>query len=268
MGLVDKIKNFFYDEEEIEVKKPTVKEEPKKVAVAEEPKPKVEDEPKKNQPVKGNVEDAVSERELFRSEPTFKFPVIFEEDDFVEEKKKNNRINVLDYENNKAREVKSVQPESKKNFAPSPIISPVYGVLDKDYKKEDVTVKEDKFINLYDSTKKIDIDTVIQKAYGRHQEEPKKEEETNILLNIKQEESPIDLFKDIKEGETRIERREKKKITEIETEVETAADEDKTPSNEERLKSIDELLESTNERDFYTLVDSMYKSVEEGENEQ
>ena len=52
----------------------------------------------------------------------------------------------------------------KKAFTPTPIISPIYGILDKNYKKDDVVTKKE--IRLSSAPKKIDLDSVREKAYG------------------------------------------------------------------------------------------------------
>ena len=54
--------------------------------------------------------------------------------------------------------------DSRTHFTPSPIISPIYGILDKNYKKDDVVTKKE--IRLSSAPKKIDLDTVREKAYG------------------------------------------------------------------------------------------------------
>ena len=53
---------------------------------------------------------------------------------------------------------------SKKAFTPTPIISPIYGILDKNYKKDDIVTKKE--IILSSAPQKIDLDTVREKAYG------------------------------------------------------------------------------------------------------
>lgn len=56
--------------------------------------------------------------------------------------------------------------EEKTIFKPSPIISPVYGVLDKNYRKEDVVSKKDSpFRSSYERTN-VSVDDVRKKAYG------------------------------------------------------------------------------------------------------
>ena len=134
--------------------------------------------------VKEEVNEA-SDRSLVDTKENFKFPIIFEEDDFKEEKRRTKSINVLERENTKYEpEIRREAKPQKKVFKPSPVISPVYGVLDKNYSKEDITSK-DGLLN--DSEDKIDIDYVIKKAYGS---------DTTLKEENKEEDTKIDLFKE------------------------------------------------------------------------
>lgn len=229
MGLFDKLKNVFIEEDEEEYVPPVVE---KKEEVKKEI-PKIEEvKVKETIPVS---EHTFSDRELLDVGEKFKFPIIFEEDDFKEERKRTKSINVLEREHTKyepeiKKEIKSV----KKTFKPSPVISPVYGVLDKNYSKEDITTK-DGLVNDYDA--KVDIDYVMNKAYG----EVKTREEKHKNL----EEKPLDLFE------------EKTSVIEV-----TVKEEVPVNDFDEKIKSIDELLKDTNQDDFYSLVDSMYKDEE------
>lgn len=56
--------------------------------------------------------------------------------------------------------------EESTHFKPSPIISPIYGILDKNYKKEDVVPKREIRITSSYSKDKITVDDVREKAYG------------------------------------------------------------------------------------------------------
>ncbi|MDD2490283.1 MAG: hypothetical protein PHY26_03425 [Bacilli bacterium] len=264
MKILDKVKNFFYDEEEVEVpaekmKEPTIKKEPKK-------KPKKEEQLKEKETVEmaENVDDIISERELFKSETTFKFPIIFEDDDLETEKTKNKSMNVLTVENNN-KEVKKEQLEKKK-FMPSPIISPVYGVLGQNYNRDCNSTDNDNLLNLYENTDPIDIDTVIGKAYGRKQEETVVIEKDSVIKD--NEVNEIDLFKDFGE-EKEVVKTTKDIITDTELKNKDNNEEefkgDYQMVEETRLNSIDELLASTDEQDFYKLVDSMYENEEEKE---
>jgi hypothetical protein len=255
MKLIDKIKNFFYDDEEVAVPKQNPKKEENEVK--EDVKPSKEDSKSKTVEPKANVEDIISERELFRSEPTFKFPVIFEEEDFVEEKRKNNRINVLDQENNKIIK-SSIGIEEKHVFKPTPIISPIYGIIDDGNGDNDKKVKENSLLHLYESSKTVNLDQVIEKAYSKIKTESENNKDKGLFFNLKEEE-PVDLFKDMKEDEKNKDMPEKEHV-EIDVEVNNNY---VFNANDEHLKSIDELLENTNDQDFYTLVDNMYKNEEE-----
>lgn len=70
------------------------------------------------------------------------------------------------YSNKDYKPLYSYGEENKKVFKPTPIISPIYGILDKNYKKEEVVDrKEVKKSSSYASTK-MDIDSVRRKAFG------------------------------------------------------------------------------------------------------
>lgn len=237
MGLFDKLKNVFMEDD--------FEEEPVKSV------PKVE-EIKKEEPVIQKrerelpVEDTFSDRELVNSKENFKFPIIFEDEDFKEEKKKTKSINVLERENTKYEDlIKRDTKPQKKVFKPSLVISPVYGVLDKNYSKEDITTKDG---NRVTNDNGVDIDTVIKKAYGEEvvtkTREEKREEENKTVDAFKEEETDIKSLT-IEQAETKANEREV----------------------DDKIASIDELLNDTNtDDDFYSLVDSMYKN-EEGDKE-
>lgn len=246
MGLFDKLKNIFiedeFDEEPISVPKKIEKVENIEIKenVIEKEKPK-------------DIENTFSDRELLESNEKFKFPIIFEDDDFKDERKKTKSINVLERENNKYEpEIKrEVRPQQKKVFKPSPVISPVYGVLDKNYSKDDISSK-DGLLN--DSSLKVDIDSVMKKAYG--EDKIMSREEKNKV----EKSENTNLFDDLKDLETDI------SSNEIMSESDILLNDTKNDEIDEKIKSIDELLKDTTDEDFYSLVDSMYKD-EEGEEE-
>ena len=237
MGLFDKLKNVFMEDD--------IDEEPVKSV------PKVEEIKKEEKVIQKRerelpIEDTFSDRELVNSKENFKFPIIFEDEDFKEEKKKTKSINVLERENTKYEDlIKRDTKPQKKVFKPSLVISPVYGVLDKNYSKEDITTKDG---NRVSNDNGVDIDTVIKNAYGEEvitkKREEKREEENKTVDAFKEEETDI------------------KSLT-IE-QAETKANEKEV---DDKIASIDELLNDTNtDDDFYSLVDSMYKN-EEGDKE-
>lgn len=250
MGLFDKLKNVFLeDDEDFDNDIPAVKEKVTKSEpiIKEEPKEEIKKEP---EPVIKKIEDEkVKEKKLSDTNENFKFPIIFEDEDFKEEKKKPKSINVLERENNNSvvntnsskYDVEKIMPSKPQKFKPSPVISPVYGVLDKNYTKEEIKTKDGLL-----SDSGADIDSVMKKAYGETKvEEPKKEE---VTINITVKDDDVD-----------------KKIEEIKNTVEESIDEDIQDSIEaldERIKSIDDLINDTSDEDFYSLVDSMYNSDE------
>jgi len=225
MGLFDKLKNVFI-EEDFEEDVPVVKTEEKKIETEVV-------EPVEEKKVEIPLRDSNLDMELSDTKEKFKFPIIFEDDDFEEEKKKTKSINVLERENTKYEPERREIKKEKKSFKPSPVISPVYGVLDKNYSKEDITTKD----GLLNDPDKVDIDYVIKKASGEYttREEKNKTEEA------------IDLFK------------------ETEIAVESVEVPEEEISLDEKIKSIDELLKDTTDDDFYSLVDSMYKDEDKGD---
>ena len=178
MKFFNKLKNLFFEEEIIEAPSESIKEE-------------ITCPPTDNkEQIKDNVEDIISERELFKSETTFKFPVIFKEEDFIEEKRVNKNENVLDVEVKKIREQQQKEStKTKPPFKVSPVISPVYGILDKNYKKEDITPREASEMKETSKERKVDVDDVRKKAYGSLTDEIEQELDTadnkGMFFNLK-----------------------------------------------------------------------------------
>lgn len=67
--------------------------------------------------------------------------------------------------------------EEKTYFKPSPIISPIYGILDKNYKKEDVVQKKEIRITSNFTRSNVSVDDVRDKAYGEKKSESNIKEE-------------------------------------------------------------------------------------------
>ena len=60
---------------------------------------------------------------------------------------------------------KKEEPKPKK-FRPTPVISPVYGVLDKNYTKDEVKVQDENSYEIQRPSRKVDFETVRNKAFG------------------------------------------------------------------------------------------------------
>ena len=239
MKLLDKLKNALFEEEYVEV------EEKQEVKKKEKPIAKkiiIDDKPKKA-PVK---EDLIVEEEKKESpNRDFKFKAILD-DDFInlehekkeektpkvepkmEEKNRETKRETKEkrplYQGEKKKEEKNIygsnldkeikiheyggyeKQKEKKEFHPSPIISPIYGVLDQNYKKDDIVTKKEIRITSSYKSKNIDVDSVREKAYGntddifeeeltsnkKHDEEPIETDELDDF-EITEEESLLDI---------------------------------------------------------------------------
>ena len=85
------------------------------------------------------------------------------------------------------------EKSEKTYFKPSPIISPIYGILDKNYRKEDV--KEKKEIRLTGYTRSnMNVDDIRAKAYGKEKEtEPEVEDNIFEVENDASDSVMVDL---------------------------------------------------------------------------
>ena len=222
MGLLDKIKDLFTDEEEVveeekdnkvrikEIKKDEIRkkfEEGIEEETSEHKLPtfmrnKLLEEEETNQKVENNedvgsrvnssiinnlyTDDTV---EIPKSTETssFKFPVDFDESDFLSrEDKKDYKEEIKEVDEpeeepvpsiirqeNKKRKVADlykdkITTEDEHKFKASPIISPIYGVLNKNYSKEEIKeIDEDSYeIKRNSVSKNVDFESVRKKAYG------------------------------------------------------------------------------------------------------
>lgn len=161
---------------------------------------------------------------------------------------------------------KFLQPkkEEKKIFRPSPVISPVYGVLNQNYTKDDVIVKTDTGV------KSPTLEDVRKKAYEKQKEEENKKVDDEfaeplktldeILINnqnIKEEPKVDEENKTLEE--TPMEKEEKK--VKVEKKIEVKEEEKVNVSDDD--KSEDDTLE----KDLFNLIDSMYENKDEEEEE-
>ena len=77
--------------------------------------------------------------------------------------------------------------EEKSYFRPSPIISPIYGILDKNYKKEDVREKREVHLTSSYSRNSINVDDIRNKAYGEKKKEEVKEKKPEEVKKVEKE---------------------------------------------------------------------------------
>ena len=158
MGFFEKVKNMFTEEIEEEVKVEKIQKEVTHVTI---------DSPKKEERFELDDDFDIDDEIENIKEDTFSKPVFFDDNDFkdlnLEYKEETKKIE-KDLYNIKTEEKK----EEKKIFKPTPIISPVYGVLDKNYHKEDIVSR-----NEYkkEETSEPSIDSIRNKAYGTLEDE-------------------------------------------------------------------------------------------------
>lgn len=322
MGLVNKLKNILFEEEEVEipviekkekvVEQPISRELPKKEEIQynanynsfynEEVPMKPLPQKEVIQPVEPTRElhtdvEQVSEREIFKSEKAFNFPA-FDEEEFESSLPKRS-TNVMEHERRKAKEkirknpeVKKEEPNVKTKFRPSPIISPVYGILDKNYTPEDITTR--------DTTPKVlDVDSVRKKAFGTLEEEimdvslPDDNKEDKILEEKLEKARTIDeLLKDSSDEIIDVPNSISENIYDAKEYLDTDLEDTITDLRKEFAKNddfqeqdldatIDSLEdqfeepetsikeeasnEDSLESDLFDLIDSMYENREDGE---
>lgn len=174
MGFLDKIKDLFSDEEEVIETKEVEVEEKEEHKLPTFMRNKIEEEQRKEEvKVKEKVpSEVVSDREIVRTRTnnnSFSFPIEMDEPDVFDVPRYNSNQNVLakKKEEEKKSTLYSKKEEVKpKKFKPTPVISPVYGVLDKNYTKDEVKVQDENAYEIQRSSKKIDFETVRNKAFG------------------------------------------------------------------------------------------------------
>lgn len=148
--------------------------------------------------------------------------------------------------------------EEKTYFKPSPIISPIYGILDKNYKKEDVKEKKEVRITTSYTRSNVSVDDIRNKAYGsrRLEEEAEEVEETN---KFEVEEQDDDLLVDLSDRS----KPEVKELTMGDAEeyfqdlgleynvdyVDVSTDRSTTPKKEEKPKHVAEVTEEVKKLD-------------------
>ena len=340
MSLLNKVKNFFYEEVEEDEDEILRKEEEKRRAKElkreekrraeleklarettrrEEKRIEAEQKELEREQEKDveNRKDDLSERELFKSERTFNFPMdmgddIFDDAEVTSEYKEEKTVYTKPspapsrYANiSKTQsyvEPKKVEEEDNHRFKPSPVISPVYGILDKNYTVEDVKEKNLGKTKEFSLEKKhVDFDSVRNRAYKELDEEIEKTltGKKDIFYNI-EEETPVDDFKedayDAEENDVVItydneeEYEEPTDSTvndlydqeEVEVPAEETEEEDLTPDvsiaaetrterksrKSKKAKETKEEPEEDDEKeDLFNLIDNMYNDDDEEEDE-
>lgn len=256
MGFLDKVKNMFI--EEIEEDEPIKKE----VIQVEIPSPKVEEPIKEEEPT-------------LKREEKFVFPVYFDDKDFEKIEQEERKPEIKPVEKPIKREAYGIKKEEKvekKVFKPTPIISPVYGVLDKNYKKDEITHKKKTSTISYRTNEAVDIDDVRKKAYGTLEDELENNlfEKTSILFNNEVDNQEVDSNNliDVFEEPRHEQKEVALEVVNDEVELDNFEEtdnliEDELNRNYDEEEVTNSYVEELNDSDLFNLIDSMYEKKDD-----
>lgn len=276
MGVFSKLKGIFYDEvieednsSEMDKLDNIVKKEEKpkieEIKIRREIPEEVEEIKLPKEPEPTKMENTFNERELFRSERTFNFTE-FDDDEVAPTPV---RRNVLSEERVSRTEAPKVE-EKPHTFKPSLVISPVWGVLDKDYKRDEVKERTEAAPTVKSAA--TTYDTVRRKAYGTLEDELEDTLNSMNKISTKTINDRISTVSSLEEKTAKIE--------DLINRIDDVADEiDKTMSiaqaedsvkldnfDDEDEKVLDNdktMTDSTLEHDLFNLIDSMYDDKED-----
>ena len=290
MGLknkLSKMKSFLFDEEDEKEGKLSKKKEKQTISEkVEKPKEKeveiddneIEELYFENTNVDLKKDDIIQSR-VVKNEREFKFPD-FNDDDFMV-KKEEPKIKEIKSNEEVVKKVPlyqgSKRKEETKRFKPSPIISPVYGLLD----EEGNTLKKDEdSSNIFKNNDEVSFDDVRKKAYGIIDESLSDTIENLSTKTIEQAEKEME---EKKQKLSRTDEKEKKVRTSKKVKEESEDDNDdmilpnidfkeidvdkkvSTKSSKKIVEEDDDEDEETKEQDLFKLIDTMYDKEGKGE---
>ena len=272
MGLIDKFKNLFTEEVEVEVdeKKEGVQKEVIQVEIPSPKKSRSEIYDKEDSKIETTKDDVPEKEEIKQTQKNeYKFP-FFDDNDFdsidvkpehKEERKKTSF----------RKDVYNPPKEEKRVFKPSPIISPVYGILDKGYQKDEYSSKTDGRSSYY-SSKEANVDAIRNKAYGGLEADI----ETTlfggnrVLFNEKEEKKDdiLEKIEDVKENKIKEDNfefgantiEEKPRHGALEEEDLTDLLEEEMEKNSSQIKQNQKKEpRKISDKELFSLIDSMYE---------
>ena len=291
MGLIDKIKGIIFiddqDGDEDNVKKT---EEKKKEVVTKKSEPEIaytEYKPpvvSREETHSHSVESMVSKVEEKEEEPkkeTFPFPD-FDEDEFSQVSaptipKKS--TNVMDYERERLKKATvNTKPKQeysrldkventgeKKRFKNSPIISPVFGVLNEDYVVDDIRNRGEEPSRRGD----LDVQSVRDKAFGVLDEKKKDTEEVKTYESKEDKEEKIktidEMLEDTADLKVTIDADEDDRVDFRKSYADE--DEEDIPEPTKEIKAVKDEFDGEKDvdNDLFDLMESMYDSGEDDE---
>ena len=280
MSVFGKIKNILFTEEEETEEIPVIRE--KQEVKVEQPRPSLEDEiarfknfeeeekreehPRVEEPVIKEVIPKQEERSPFQTfdEEEFDRLAALNKNRLLERDRKLREEKERKRELTQRREViKEVKEQPK--FVPSPVISPVYGILDKNYTKDDVLPRASSDGTL---PKVMDVDSVRKKAFGTLETleknitdelddikitsfEEQVEQNNDVVITNKVEEVNLEDTKPL----PKVDLEDTKPLPKVEEKAEVSVQD-----VIDEVKKEDEEIDN----DLFELIDSMYQD-EEGE---
>lgn len=307
MGLLDKVKNLFTEPEEPEeeIKIEQIKREVSRIPSEvknTESRSEYRSEHRREKTLE-DLEESFTEEFTKEQKPTLppvqekvKTPVFFTENDFADleperPKRVEKKKEVVESKPIKKEEKRSPYSGSytsttlitkeKPTFKPTPIISPIYGILDKNYSKEDIVEKKEVKETLKDSKSKDKFDEVRSKAYGLESDlerslyKSKKKEDAKTLEN------DFDLFDELEEKYNNKKNEQKtlaksvneqekniRELEEITMDLTKELDNlllKKDSYNKKGKRELEEINddEPMTENELFNLIDSMYEEGKE-----
>lgn len=277
MKLFDKVKNMFTEEVEEEVQVEQVK-------------------PAKKRKKASEI-DALEQIKEEKKKEEEKKPIFFTDEDFDDldlfrkhdEQKKEKKRELSEEEKPRFIEEKDEQPptlphrntapyeevKQVNKFKPTPIISPVYGILDKNYHKEDIVSKTE---SEYQAVDGLSVDSIRNKAYGTLEDELENTLFGNNSILFNDEDNKKDEVFDEVEKETDNDILDE--LSGVDDKHDKSEELEKIDHDLEDLenitmdigKELDSLLSKKNdesdenEDDLFDLIDNMYEGDDEDDN--
>lgn len=298
MGVFEKLKNVFFEEEYVEVEEPVRKKVSKEPAVAKkvelpEIRKKKETKIVEKEEEEKKESEIESQEEIINHNNRFKFPMDFEEEDFKNDDitiETNQKIEQLPETKEETRNYNStfsglyegnLEAKKKKEFKPTPIISPIYGILDKNYKKDEIVTKKE--IRISSRPKNVDLDTVREKAYGdlasditasmyeNIEENNEEGDDNNLLYDLNENDSPAvrkvtvgdaeEYYNDL--GlEYNVDYKDTAKEKATGRRVKSETTEENVYKKEKAIDDKEEKEDAGLEDNLFDLIDSMYEDKE------
>ncbi len=218
MKLLEKLKNALFEEEYVEVEEKPKKNKPKKESKIAKKEIKTEEEkpiakkivlPERKEIKVTNHEDREEPEEIVEEKKEYKFPMVSDNEFMTstekvveeetpsynndseevyhshQEQNQHKKLYGIDDMSIPEPEYGTYEKEDRTYFKPSPIISPIYGILDKNYRKEEIIPKREVRLTSSYSRENLDVDAIRNKAYGTAKDEIKEEsQETTDTSNF------------------------------------------------------------------------------------